>query len=518
MTGWDVGFVYITGPDGRFSVDSSHVDSEMDFGIATETVLGNSLPVGLDGGIGLVLPEGGVPYAVDLDGPGPEAAADYPFGMADAVQVAFAPLAEVNPLVQPPGCGVGANDDDPFTNVGTIVGYNVYRVADGGARIPPTPTQFGGHWQAYLPFSPSLPNVALTTCRSVGIADPADMPAVSGYRDNDGRPYSGDELMIFHDGVLNGDGTPRPSGAPLAPGVEYWYAFQPVIGQNPGETIADLEGVVLTSLGESRISVIATRDGPATGADLDRDGTPDFYSPQAVLGIGGLGLTNKSAPALSTPVLGALDARDCSSACPPLSCLRIDARPPSTCAGEAVELTGVASGGAGSLWFEWDLDGDTVADVTGNPAVVPLGAGLHAIDVTVTDRCTPVAQACTSSTSVQVSASSIGEVSGASDGPLLVRDRGDALEISSRPAALAYNVYGAALGRWVPGPTPGLACLLTSWTDLGGGRLLLAVPLASNSWCVVTASDLTCEGPAGLDTLSRERTLADNFLLCGPLP
>jgi hypothetical protein len=692
----DVGFVYVTGPDGRIAVDSSLMPSAFDFGLATEIIVGNSLPIGVDAGIGLVLPAGGGSYVVDLDGPGPQPAATFPFGTASAVQVVFAPLAEVNPLVQPSTCDVGGAVNDPFTNAGTIVGYNAYRVADGGSRVPPTVAQFAGHWQAYLPFSPSLPDVALTTCRSVAIADPAGMAAVSGYRDNDNRPYSGDELLIFNDGALNGNGTPRASGTPPAAGVEYWYAFQPVIGQSAGQTIANLQGIGLTNLFTPTITVIATPDGPGTGADFDGDGRAELYSPQARLGIGGLGLTNGSYPALSTPVLGALDARGCSGACPPLSCDGIDVLPPVGCEGEAVELTALISGGLGRIGVEWDVDGDTIADATGSPALVLLPAGASAVGLTVTDSCTPVAQSCTASTVVTVNAepvvtasaggpttfcardggsvtltgdppglatwqwrldgadlpgqqartivatasgaytvvatdaagcgsesaavtidadactclaldcglitidpllpcadapisfsvsplggdlplffswdvdgdttvdgttnpftttlaasaytvgvsvqdscpgfpgpqecsvsrpfvvapgaSSIGEVSGPSDRPLRVLAHGAALEVSARPAAAAYDLYGNAIGTWVPGPTPALACLVTTWTDLGGGRLRLDVPLARNSWCVVTASNTCGEGPAGTDSFGRDRAVRGNFALCGALP
>jgi len=693
--GAGVPFVYITGDAGRIAVDSG-VPSEFDFGLPLEKVIGNSLPIGVDAGIGLVLPPGGGAYLADLDGPGPLAAASFPFGFPDAVQVAFAPIAEVNAPAQPSGCTIGADRNDPFTGVGTIVGYNVYRVADGGARVAPSPAELAGHWQAFLPFSPALPDVTLMTCRSGGIADPAAMPAVSGYRDNDNRPYSGDELMVFHDGPLNGNGTPRASGTPPAPGIDHWYAFQPVIGQNPGETIAALQGVALTNNLTPSISVVATPDGPGTGADIDGDGRPEFYSPQARLGIGGLGLTHASYPALSMPVLGTLDARDCSGACPPLACNGVDVLPPIGCSGEAVQLTALASGGAGRFAFEWDLDGDTTADVTGNPAVVPLPVGTTNVSVTVTDGCVPVAQQCTDSGLVQVNpepavvasplgptrfcarngesvtlggdppgfatwqwrldgadlagqqgrtltatasgsytvvvtdgdgcagesnaivvdasacpclplacgavtmdpvlacsdvpltftvdvtggelplfyawdvdgdttvdgttnpftttlaagahavdvtvqdscpgfpgpqecsvgspfvvadgASSLGEVSGPLEQPLMVVARGSALEISSRPTALAYGVYGNAIGSWVPGPTPAIACHVTTWLDLGAGRLRLDIPMATNSWCIVTASNTCGEGSAGTDSLGRDRAIRGNFTLCGPLP
>ena len=97
---------------------------------------------------------------------------------------------------------------------------------------------------------------------------------------------------------------------------------------------------------------------------------------------------------------------DTEKQCPPcieLSCDSIGVDPESGCEGGSQVLTAVYAGGEGPVTVEWDFDGDTIPDDTGNPVTVSFAAGSRTVSATVTDSCAdPDSQSCAMSTLVTV--------------------------------------------------------------------------------------------------------------------
>ena len=278
----DAAFVFITFPDGGLYVDSGYTNAYNYVGFGLVQQVGDS-PSALPGNAGVVLPGTSAGWFADL-GSGPIA---FPQSTVGGVKLAFAPIAEVN-TVDVGGCGTGGAAVDPSSGAGLIVGYNAYRMPDTGTT--PTPAELGdpANWMAFLPFGPGLD----TSNSLVTSVDP------------DSLPYSGDEVMILHDAPTNGDGSPRLDGTPPDSSglVGYWYAFQPVVAGD----VADWSALSLTNLPPADYTVDLDGDGLIDGVDFDRGAGngPEFRSPQAEAGHGGLGLTNAGLPLLSRPVYG----------------------------------------------------------------------------------------------------------------------------------------------------------------------------------------------------------------------
>ncbi len=88
-------------------------------------------------------------------------------------------------------------------------------------------------------------------------------------------------------------------------------------------------------------------------------------------------------------------------ACPALSCIGISLDPESAPGAAVLRLA--HQGGSGAVQVAWDIDGDTVDDLTGNPAVANLPAGLHSVTARATDSCAaPAAQVATLTADVDV--------------------------------------------------------------------------------------------------------------------
>lgn len=310
----------------RMMIDSGAI-SNQDFTAAAVQTVGNSIPSSYTGtqGIDLVLSSAGA-YSVKLRGPAGATSAGFPRGANGGVEVAFAPLAEVNTVdLIGGGCTVAGETRNPAAPNGAgdvdgvILGYNVYRLS-GTAGAPPTANAFytaslnadpTDGWQYFMPLTQSHGLGAMdTNPGGAGTPSPSDTNPndLSGLQNVDGVMYSGDEVMIFQDSATN-RGVARSAGSAPVVGTGYWYAFQPVMcgdvayysvarGFGPGNSLANGDhGSSLSALGAGDDSV-----------DLDLDGNIEFFSPQADVGAQpGLGLTYNGIPVLSQPVFGQMD-------------------------------------------------------------------------------------------------------------------------------------------------------------------------------------------------------------------
>ena len=319
-------FTYMTYPGGYLAVDSiSMRGGPDDMGVVQRQKVGDSLPVGVGSGIGLVLPGDASSYTAGILDHRTGRLAQFPYGTAAGIQVAFSPIAEINSTdLGGSGCTIGGSVIDQNAGFGTIAGYNVYRVP-GVPGIVPSVADFVGNWQYYIDlrsfdfYIPDTPGSAGPDQNGDGLPDgngttaPNDLAPydLAGLHNPDGVPWTGDEVVIFQDSARNPDGTPRLSGTGpiLDAGQGYWYVFQPVVFQNT-TVMTDYDGRGFTRddefLGNHALDTDA--DGVFESLDVDMDGSPDFYSPQLVTGQTGLGLTNGGLPLLSAPVFGRANA------------------------------------------------------------------------------------------------------------------------------------------------------------------------------------------------------------------
>lgn len=315
-------FVIVTYPDGTLALDSSEVRDGAAHGTVLRQRVGDSLPIGIGAGIGLQLPGSAAPYTIptinDQHGTAP---ASFPYGSRWGIEVAFSPIAEVNNTEISPGCTIGSEIVDPQAGFGIIVGYNVFRL-EGTESVVPTAADFVGNWQYYMPYN----SFDLAVADTSGVAGPdmngdglpdgdgTDAPSdgnadgdLVGLQNPDGIPHDGDEVLIFQDSAFNPDGTARAWGTgPDRTGtIGYWYAFQPVLFSG-GTTVAAFDGLGFTenNLYVGTHAVDLDGNGALDALDLDMDGSVDFYSPQAEVGVTGYGLTNGGLPLLSAPVFG----------------------------------------------------------------------------------------------------------------------------------------------------------------------------------------------------------------------
>ena len=206
--------------------------------------------------------------------------------------------------------------------------------------------------------------------------------------------------------------------------------------------------------------------------------------------------------------------------CEPLACLSIDVTPAMPCAGEDVLLSLQFTGGEGAVSVEWDLDGDTVGDVIGNPASVTLDAGSHDVTALATDSCAAGPDTCMAATTVVVVGAPLDEVSDvrAGDHPLTVAAGSLDVTFQLQPGAGAHHARVGTIGSWYgPGSD---RCVLDSWRDEGDGTATAWGLLtdAGSSWVLITAADPCSEGPAGADSMSVERETDPSWVTCGPAP
>jgi hypothetical protein len=126
--------------------------------------------------------------------------------------------------------------------------------------------------------------------------------------------------------------------------------------------------------------------------------------------------------------------------CVPLRCGEVRVEPDPVCEGAEVTLTAGPLCGEGVVSVGWALDGDTVADESGDPLVRSLSAGAHEVTAFVEDSCVdPGPQRCSSTVSVTVVPGFREEVSAVRLGepPLRVAPRGGQLIVEHDPAATA---------------------------------------------------------------------------------
>src|SRR5436190_3753958 len=201
----------------RLAIDSDDTATQ-DFTLAARQTLGNSIPSSYSGaglaGIDLTLPAGSATYGVKLAGTGSTATANFPQlagagGVLQAIEVAFAPLVEVNNTDWTGnGCSVAgrvANQatTTPAGNDGAIMGYNVYRVT-GTAGTTPTRADFyaastdsnpATGWQYFMPLTSSFTiNSADPAPGAAGTNSPIDTVPndLGGLQNTDGAFGSGD--------------------------------------------------------------------------------------------------------------------------------------------------------------------------------------------------------------------------------------------------------------------------------------------------------------------------------------
>ena len=213
--------------------------------------------------------------------------------------------------------------------------------------------------------------------------------------------------------------------------------------------------------------------------------------------------------------------RCAAAGCAPLLCNGVTVDPAELCEGESVTLSLDVSGGEAPVEVAWDLDGDTVPDLMGNPVEATPPAGLALISATATDSCPAGAQSCEETVEVSVLPSDPpAEVSDAAAGapPLLVLDHGDRILFEELAGAAAFNVHADAIGSWyAPTPANGSACFVAT-TPAGPGTLEAAMTWPAGSWLVVTASTSCAEGPAGRDSRGAERGDSGTWDWCGAAP
>lgn len=331
----DVAFSYITFAGGFLYADSSD-GSVVDWGATPVQKIGDSLPIGRDAGIGLVLPETAGRYDVTL---APGIVRTFPMATTSGALIfAFSPIAEVNPMDTGGGCQIGGettNPQDPTR--GAIIGYNVYRLPSCGCtptredfhRAALTDDDFDGGWIYFIDLRKFDLTLSDTTPGIPGLPSPLDLDPddLAGIQNPDGWPYTGDEVVLFSDM----DNISRPRNGELAPvrSLSYWYALQPVVHGSIDDFAATGFTVNDTFQGDHRMDL--DNDGEFDAVSLNTvapfHDSAEFFSPQAEPGNGGqdgLGLTHHGVALLS-------------------ACFFVDLTLPLPATGQ-VQLTGVADG------------------------------------------------------------------------------------------------------------------------------------------------------------------------------
>ena len=327
----DSGFVFVTfapaipGGAGELYVDSNDA-AAVDWGFTPPQIVGNSLPLLRDAGIGLTIPGTSAQFTATMRPGGP--AKSFPIrttpsgsATAGSANIAFGTIAEVNSNDAVAGvCQIAGNVFNPRDATrGAIIGYNVYRMP-GTAGTVPTPAMFraaittttdvDGGWVYFLDLRTFNVALADTNPGAPGTNAPSDTAAtdLAGLQNADGRMYSGDEVVVFQDSA-NRAGVTRLRAAELAPlpGQSYWYAVQPVVfGDMPGYA-----NIGFTSNdffpGDHRIDLDGNGEFDAVSLNsiAGAHNSPEFISPQAELRNGsqdGMGLTNGGLPLLSAPM------------------------------------------------------------------------------------------------------------------------------------------------------------------------------------------------------------------------
>ncbi|MEM7244261.1 MAG: hypothetical protein AAF533_02890 [Acidobacteriota bacterium] len=257
----------------RVLLDASN-SADAFMGLTTLQAPGETIDPVFDGfnGSGVRLMDGQLVIPLDR-GMGAEPVTT-PIGYSRGIEVFFGALIDFQPLSYLPmaECAFGGAVEHP-TNPGhgIIHGYNIYRREDDGSGPPTAWTE--ADWLGYVPHH----GFVLTT----PTADPPEDDAAR-YLDADDVASNGNEYIRFND-------TDDPSVARLSP-LEppelertYWYGLQPTVDGDLFEWSADTE-IARVRLGFNPVS------GP--NLDLDGDGSPEFFSPNASIGgLRGLGLT-----------------------------------------------------------------------------------------------------------------------------------------------------------------------------------------------------------------------------------
>ena len=371
--GTDMHFVIVvypaTGPGqgNRVLIDTG-TSVNQDFGAATRQTIGDS--IGSYGGatpsVGITLAGSSATYGVKLRGTS-STAVQFPQGANGGIEVAFAPLAEINTF-DPSGtgqCSIAGDTANPsFVTTppappspalggGAILGYNVYRLA-GTAGTVPTRQQFydasinanaADGFQYFIPLTSSYNLGAMDTNPSMAntATAPSDLNPndLGGLQNPDGIIYSGDEVIVYQDSATNrGVGRTMGTAPDMTGATSYWYAFQPVLCGMVSQfvTIGFANG---SNTFPGAHTVDTNGDGTADGVNLDQDAGSklEFFSPQANSAQPGLGLTYNGLPALSAPVFGTAN--------------------PAAAHGQ-VTLSGHVEGGSVALSFQTGLEAGNV--------------------------------------------------------------------------------------------------------------------------------------------------------------
>ncbi|MEM7245633.1 MAG: hypothetical protein AAF533_09830 [Acidobacteriota bacterium] len=285
-------YIIITRPgtDGRgdaVALDSSD-SSTPNHGAMTFQVVGETINPAHDlhAGTGLVLDGSGSPVSIDL-GAGERM---FPAPASSAIDLVFGALIDYQPALYAPGpgCGFGmALPHQARPDQGLVIGYNIYRQPDLGSVPEPT-SWTSEHWLDFIPY----------------VDEPGDL---AGFQDLNTTPQDGNEFLFYSDSGL--DEAPRPSGRPApqrACADSHWYVIQPVVD---GDYFDFDETTVL-----ARVPLGFDPRQLDGGLDLTGDGEPEFFSPQAFMGLPGLGLTVEGRPVLSAPLLGCTASNPLSAA------------------------------------------------------------------------------------------------------------------------------------------------------------------------------------------------------------
>lgn len=325
QVGSDVHFIYMVFPPApgtianRIMVDSGTTNNQ-DYSAAAIQTVGNSLPSTYAGSNGknLVLSSAGS-YSVVLAGAAPTAG--FPRGANGGIEVAFAPISEVNnnDLVGG-GCDPAGEYPNPATGSqamdGLIIGYNVYRL-NGTPGAPPNAQAFydaslnanpADGFQYFMPLTSSY-NLSAPDTTNPGPAPNDSIPNdLGGLQNPDGIMYNGDEVMIFQDSASNrGVNRPDVGSAPVV-GQGYWYTFQPVVCGDVDDFTSTGFGPGNNQFRGNHAMNLSSLGGAMDAMDLDLDGNAEFFSPQADVNAGtGLGLTYNGLPVISQPVFGQMD-------------------------------------------------------------------------------------------------------------------------------------------------------------------------------------------------------------------